>query len=164
MESYGVRSTVVSAKASRLVRIAKAYETHVIQLHQEPRLLATAAFLITFILTRLVTHVLLADRGGGGIEIGSLHVHHVVFGIVLLLVFGLLVIVDLIERARAIVFGVGAALVLDEFALVLNLADVYWAPQGRESIDAVVIFAAALVVIVLGGGFWQAAWREIVRR
>jgi hypothetical protein len=154
----------MSASASRLARIARAYQTHVVKLHQEPRLLATAAFLATFVLTRFVTHFLLADRGGGGIEIGSLHVHHVVFGIVLLLFFGLLVIVDVIERARAIVFGVGAALVLDEFALVLNLADVYWAPQGRESIDAVVIFAAALVVLMLGGGFWQAAWRELVRR
>jgi hypothetical protein len=154
----------VASSRTRLARIARAYETHVVQLHQEPRLLATAAFLATFALTRLVTHFLLADRGGGGIVIGSLHVHHVVFGIVLLLFFGLLVIVDAIERARAIVFGVGAALVLDEFALVLNLADVYWAPQGRESIDAIVIFAAALVVVVLGGGFWRAAWHELVRR
>jgi len=153
-----------SAPATRLARIAKAYERHVIRLHQEPRLLAAGAFLLTFILTRLVTHFLLAGRGGGGIEIGSLHVHHVVFGIVLLLVFGLLVVVDVIERLRAIVFGVGAALVLDEFALVLNLADVYWAPQGRESIDAVVIFIAALFVLLLGGGFWRAAWREIVSR
>ena len=66
-------------------------------------------------------------------------------------------------RVRAVLFGIGAALVLDEFALILNLADVYWAPQGRESIDAVVIFAAVLIVVALGGGFWRAAWHELMR-
>ena len=58
---------------------------------------------------------------------------------------GLLDLASTATRVRAVLFGIGAALVLAEFALILNLADVYWAPQGRESIDAVVIFAAALV-------------------
>jgi len=53
---------------------------------------------------------------------------------------GLLDLASTATRVRAVLFGIGAALVLDEFALILNLADVYWAPQGRESIDAVVIF------------------------
>ena len=64
---------------------------------------------------------------------------------------------------RAALFGAGSALVLDEFALVLNLADVYWAPQGRESIDAVVIFATVLWMAVLGRGFWRAIWKELRR-
>jgi hypothetical protein len=70
---------------------------------------------------------------------------------------------DRAPRFRAILFGIGAALVLDEFALVLNLADVYWAPQGRESIDAIVVFAGLLLLVALGGGFWRAAWRELRR-
>jgi len=93
-----------------------------------------------------------------------LHVHHMVFGIVLLLAASLLDLTNALRRVRAVLFGVGAALVLDEFALILNLADVYWAPQGRESIDAVVLFGASLTVVALGGGFWAAAWRELTRR
>ncbi len=119
------------------------------------------AFLVTFALARVVTHFLLAESGGGGLQIGGLHVHHLVFGIVLLLVASLLDIVDTLRRIRAVLFGIAAALVLDEFALALNLADVYWAPQGRESIDAVVLFGAALGVVTLGRGFWRAVWREV---
>ena len=76
---------------------------------------------------------------------------------------GLLDLASSATRVRAVLFGIGAALVLDEFALILNLADVYWAPQGRESIDAVVIFAAALVIVAFGGNFWRAAWHELIR-
>jgi membrane protein YdbS with pleckstrin-like domain len=86
-----------------------------------------------------------------------------VFGLLLILFVGLLDLASKVMRVRAVLFGIGAALVLDEFALILNLADVYWAPQGRESIDAVVIFAAVLVVVALGGNFWRAAWHELVQ-
>jgi hypothetical protein len=111
-----------------------------------------------------VTHFLLDRSGGGGIVIGSVHLHHMVFGLGLVLVSGMLDLTNLLARTRAILFGIGAALILDEFALILNLADVYWAPQGRESIDAVVIFAAILWILVLGGNFWRKAWHELVRR
>lgn len=127
-----------------LARLARVYHEEVRDLDQEPRLIATLSFLVTFLATRLVTHFLLDTGGGGGLLIGSVHIHHMVFGIVLLLATGAIALLDRVERVRAIFFGIGAALVLDEFALILNLADVYWAPQGRESIDAVVIFRRAL--------------------
>ncbi len=149
--------------AARIRRIAGVWRTEVRELGNEPRLLGAAAFLATFVITRVVTHFLLAASGGGGVVVGSLHIHHMVFGLILVLVAGMLDTADVVRRTRAILFGIGAALVLDEFALILNLADVYWAPQGRESIDAVVIFAAALLVIAVGGGFWRAAWRELMR-
>ncbi len=149
--------------AARIRRIAGVWRTEVRELGNEPRLLGVAAFLLTFVITRIVTHFLFATSGGGGIVVGSLHIHHMVFGLVLVLVAGMLDLADVVARTRAILFGVGAALLLDEFALILNLADVYWAPQGRASIDAVVIFAAALFVLALGGGFWRAAWRELMR-
>jgi len=129
----------------------------------EPRLLSAAAFLVTFVVARFVTHFLLASSGGGGIVVGSLHIHHMVFGLILILASGALDTSDRLRRTRAVLFGIGAALVLDEFALILNLADVYWAPQGRESIDAVVIFATLLWILVLGGGFWRRAWNELQR-
>ncbi|OLC57652.1 MAG: hypothetical protein AUH85_02720 [Chloroflexi bacterium 13_1_40CM_4_68_4] len=130
----------------------------------EPRFLSALAFLLTFLATRLATHFLLVERGGGGIGVGSLHIHHMVFGLLLVLASGALDLLDVTRRTRAVLFGIGAALVLDEFALILNLADVYWAPQGRESIDAVIIFAAVLLLIAVGGGFWRAAWHELLRR
>jgi hypothetical protein len=144
-------------------RIARAYRREVRDLGQEPRLLATIAFLLTFLAARVVTHTLLEASGGGGLTVGSLHIHHVVFGLVILFASGVIDLMDRAPRLRAILFGIGAALVLDEFALVLNLADVYWAPQGRESIDAIVIFAGLLLLVAVGGGFWRAAWRELRR-
>lgn len=149
---------------SRMLRIGRLWRTHVRDVGNEARILAAAGFLVTFILTRFVTHFLLARSGGGGLEIGTLHVHHMVFGIVVILAAGILDVRDSLRRTRAVLFGIGAALVLDEFALILNLADVYWRPEGRESIDAVVIFGAILAVALAGGGFWHAVWRDITRR
>ena len=111
----------------------------------------------------MVTHLLLDERGGGGIAVGLVHIHHMVFGLLLILLVGLLDVASKVMRVRAVLFGIGAALVLDEFALILNFTDVYWAPQGRESIDAVVIFAAVLIVVAFGGNFWRAAWQELIR-
>jgi len=147
---------------SRLLRrLGKAYREEIVEKQGEARLLSAIAFFATFLVVRIVTHVLKAESGGGGLEIGGLHIHHVVFGIVLLLVFGVLDVNGLLPRARAALFGMGSALVLDEFALVLNLADVYWAPQGRESIDAVIIFASVLWLAFLGRGLLIAAGDEL---
>jgi hypothetical protein len=55
------------------------------------------------------------------------------------------------------------ALTLDEFALWLNLRDVYWAREGRESIDAVILFGSLLLVGFWGGPFFHALWREFIR-
>lgn len=143
--------------------VGAAYQSEIVAGGRELRLFAALAFFLTFVGARIVTHALRAEEGGGGLQIGPLHVHHVVFGLALLLVSGLLDVNGVMPRLRAALFGAGGALVLDEFALVLNLADVYWAPQGRESVDAVVIFATLLWLGVLGRGFWGAAWREISR-
>src|SRR5438309_10062438 len=114
---------------SRVDRIAEAYRVHIRQVGQELRLLAAVAFLVTFLATRLVTHLLLDERGGGGIAVGSVHIHHMLFGLVLILVVGLLDLAVTVTRVRAVLFGIGAALVLDEFASISNLVDVCWAPQ-----------------------------------
>ncbi|MFZ1919654.1 MAG: hypothetical protein WAU58_18930 [Terriglobales bacterium] len=89
------------------------------------------------------------------------HVHHLVFGIVILLAVGYAWLAEigvgagasslLASRLLSILYGVGAALTLDEFALWLNLRDVYWSAEGRASIDAVVLFGA-----LLAAGAWGA--------
>lgn len=149
---------------NRFAVIGRAYRTHVRNKGNEPPFLAAVAFLLTFLLVRVLTHEIRAGEVGKDITVGALHIHHMVPGLALVLVAGLLDLANVWPAARAIAFGIGAALVLDEFALILNLADVYWAPQGRESIDAVVLFATVLVVLVLGGGFWRAALTALRRR
>src|SRR2546425_1192843 len=100
---------------------------------------------------------------------GGLHIHHLVWGILLLLVVGYVWLLEIgvgsswVASLTAMAFGVGAALILDEFALWLNMQDVYWERQGRESIDAVVIFAGLLSVGIWGWPFLRAL-TSLVRR
>jgi hypothetical protein len=70
---------------------------------------------------------------------------------------------DPLARATAVIFGAGAAVTLDEFALWLNLEDVYWAKQGRESVDAVVLFGGALSIGLWGRPFFRELIREARR-
>lgn len=91
----------------------------------------------------------------GNIVAGDTHVHHVVFGTVLLLLSSVtsLVIPDDLHGARlaaAAGLGVGAALVLDEFALILHLRDVYWTKAGRLSVDAVFLAVGLTGLFLLG--------------
>jgi hypothetical protein len=123
---------------------------------------ATVSFIITFGAVRAVvygvTHKIPPFHF---VTMGGRHVHHLVFGIVILLAVGYASLADvglgagekslLAGRILSILYGVGAALTLDEFALWLNLRDVYWSPEGRASIDAVVLFAA-----LLAAGAWGA--------
>jgi hypothetical protein len=86
---------------------------------------------------------------------GGLHIHHAVFGVVFMLlggVAGLSIPANVVSwrSFAAFVFGVGAALVLDEFALILHLDDVYWQEKGRTSIDAVFVAVAVTGLLVLG--------------
>ncbi|MGC1371325.1 MAG: hypothetical protein WA824_04225 [Candidatus Sulfotelmatobacter sp.] len=88
------------------------------------------------------------------IEVGGRHIHHLVIGIVILLLVGYGWLAEFgtgsddssifLSRLMSVLYGVGAALTLDEFALWLNLKDVYWSPQGRSSIDAIILFGAFL--------------------
>jgi uncharacterized membrane protein YccC len=110
------------------------------------------SFEITLFITRFVTHFL-RYSDVSGIQIGTLHIHHLVPGILLLLISGVSGIgfptVHRVNKISAVLFGVGAALTLDEFALWLNLKDVYWSKQGRESIDVLVGFSALLIILAL---------------
>ncbi|MGN6243301.1 MAG: hypothetical protein ACTHQ3_06460 [Motilibacteraceae bacterium] len=122
---------------------------------------ALLGFLVTFTVTRAVTRRIHARsrsaRSEGGVlkdvHLGGVHVHHQVWGILLALLTGLLEFrfdpgwpwTDVL----AALFGAGAALALDEFALWLHLDDVYWREEGRASIDAVLVAAALGTVLLL---------------
>ncbi|MGW2724981.1 hypothetical protein [Streptomyces sp. NPDC001492] len=120
-----------------------------------PLLLALAAFVLTFLITRLVTRLIRAGRGPfGNVKAGGVHIHHVVPGVVLTVIGGFGAVAS--DRHGfgaalcAVLFGIGAGLVLDEFALILHLDDVYWTEEGRKSVE-VVVLTAALVGLVLSG-------------
>ncbi|WP_254711793.1 hypothetical protein, partial [Streptomyces sp. TRM64462] len=120
-----------------------------------PLLIALASFVLTFLATRTVTRLIRAGKGPfRNVTTGGLHIHHVVPGVVLILVGGFGAIAagrhTAASLVAAVLFGMGAGLVLDEFALILHLDDVYWTEQGRQSVEMVVL-TAALVALVLGG-------------
>ena len=133
--------------------IASTYRETVVDNGNQPLLLMLVAFGLTFGLTRFITHSIRANRFKwlGNVEAGDTHIHHLVWGIILLLVSGFLaIVVQPALEVTAIVFGIGAALTLDEFALWLHLDDVYWSEQGRQSIDAVIVFAVVSGFMLIG--------------
>src|SRR2546427_8671008 len=103
---------------SRLERIADAYRIHIRQVGQEIRLLAAVAFLVTFLATRVVTHLLLDERGGGGIAVGSIHIHHMVIGLLLILLVGLLDLASTAVGERGGLFRLRAPPLLSEVSLI----------------------------------------------
>lgn len=128
-------------------------------------LIATTSFLIAFVGVRLATVLVYFHVPPfGWVTIGSLHVHHLVWGILLLLVSGYGMVAEwgtharpisvLASRLVSICYGVGAALTLDEFTMWLNIRDSTWTFQSRESIDAVVVFAALLALGAWGAPLW----------
>jgi hypothetical protein len=152
-----------------LKTLSRLYHFHFQDARRERLFLASIGFLVTFAIVRAVTHMI---RDGVGpfhnIDNGTLHIHHLVWGILLLLAVGYAQLIvegsGWFANLVALAFGVGAALTLDEFALWLNFQDVYWARQGRESIDAVVIFAALLSVGAWGYPFLRAIGGHVVHR
>ena len=111
------------------------------------------SFLITFVCTRVYTR-LARTRGWGSGHAGGIHVHHMVVGIVFVLVSGWAALAldpgTPWTYVLGIFFGAGAALTLDEFALWLHLKDVYWMEEGRASIDAVILAFMLGTVVALG--------------
>lgn len=135
------------------------YHKHFADLYKERQLLSTAGFFATFAAVRGITHAIRANRGPfANFQPGGRHIHHMTFGIGGLLATGYLWMLEIgtelahrrASRLTSVAYGAGAALTLDEFALWLNLEDVYWAKQGRESIDAVVLFGSLLTLSLLG--------------
>jgi len=120
--------------------------------------LVLVGFILSFSLIRMSTRLMRSPRvpwwPGSVVSDGGVHVHHLVFGIVTMMIAGTLGISALGQSPYAeicaFLFGIGAGLTIDEFALWVYLDDVYWAEEGRSSIDATVIAAAGMMLILLG--------------
>ena len=118
------------------------------------------SFLLSWSFIRTSAHMIRAQVSWwpGNVSVGGTHIHHLVWGILLLLIFGWIGLTEAPNspwsELSAVMFGIGTGLTLDEFALWLNLKDVYWEKQGRASIDAVVIALALTGMILVGFRGW----------
>jgi hypothetical protein len=129
--------------------------------------IASVSFLVTFLGVRVLVHLISRHVGPfQWVIVGGHHIHHLVWGILILLLVGYGWLLDLgrshsplsifFSRLMSVSYGVGAALTLDEFALWLNLEpDAYWSREGRLSIDAVILFGSVLAVGAWGAPFFR---------
>jgi hypothetical protein len=130
-----------------------------------PLLCCLVAFILTFFVTRTSVRFIRHRAAAGrpprwwqprNVHIGGVHIHHVTFGVVLVMLSGLTLVTLSISGQEpeftlvATLFGVGAALVLDEYALILHLSDVYWEEDGRTSVDAVFAAVAVAGLLIMG--------------
>ena len=141
-------------------RLGEVLHHHVKDRPRRRMFLASVSFLLTFAGLRLLTWSIHNNIGPfHDVHMGGRHIHHLVWGILLLLLVGYAWLAEigtgeagtslLASRLMALLYGAAAALTLDEFALWLNLRDVYWAKEGRSSLDAGVIFLGLLCI-----GYW----------
>jgi hypothetical protein len=145
--------------------VGSLYERAIVDTGKEAELLFLLSFLITFGFIRTSAHMIRAQVSWwpGNVQVGGTHVHHLVWGICTLLIVGYLMIAldpgSPLHEIFAILFGIGTGLTLDEFALWLNLKDVYWSEKGRRSIDAVIVMATFAGIVLIG----LKAWLDVAR-
>jgi hypothetical protein len=138
--------------------------------------IASCSFLFTFVGVRILVHRIVNHQGHfEWVVVRGHHIHHLVWGILILLLVGYGWLLDLgrshspvsifFSRMMSVGFGVGAALTLDEFSLWLDLEpNAYWSDQGRLSIDAIIFFGGVLAVGAGGAPFFQGLQRMWARR
>jgi len=137
------------------------YDEVIVETGRAPTLWLLVGFVTTFAVTRWVTRRIrareaAAESDGGvisNVHIGGVHIHHQVWGILLVLVAGVLEFRyspgSPWAEVLAALFGAGAALALDEFALWLHLEDVYWSAEGRKSIDAILVATVIAIALLM---------------
>lgn len=146
-------------------RVAHWFSHDIVHGGRLPLLCCLVAFILTFFVTRTFVRFIRhrVERGlparwwqPRNVHIGGVHIHHVTFGVVLVMISGLTLVTlsdngqEAQNTVSAIFFGIGAALVLDEYALILHLSDVYWEEDGRSSVDAVFAAVAVAGLLIIG--------------
>lgn len=134
------------------------FQENIVDNGRLPLFVAYIGFILGFLGIRISVRLIRAEVSWwfNNVTPGGMHIHHVVFGTVLTMVSGLGLIAMSINGSQVVLsifaglFGIGAALVLDEFALIFYLRDVYWAEEGRASIDAVFVALAVMGLLLMG--------------
>jgi hypothetical protein len=143
-----------------IASIGSVYERAIVDTGRQPEFLFFVAFLVTFGFIRTSAHMIRAQVKWwpGNVEVGGTHIHHLVWGICLMMITGYVGVTiappSPWHEIVAVFFGIGMGLALDEFALWLDLKDVYWSEQGRKSIDAVIVAATITGLILVGFSAW----------
>jgi hypothetical protein len=163
-------------------RLGELYLRHFENSRRERLFLSAVSFLITFSAARSVAYAVHREAiAFRGVFVGGTQVHHLVFGILILLLIGYLWLIQIgtgieepetipsksrrwLSRITAMLYGIGSALTLDEFALWFNLANVYWEREGRESVDAVILFLTVSSISLWGGVFFRSLLRLMFNR
>jgi hypothetical protein len=158
----------------RLPRVGDLFHQHVSDRPKRRLFLAAVGFFSTFAVARWVAFLASRNvRWFGYIYIGGTHVHHLVWGILLLLAVGFGWLIEVgtgsrgsslfASRLMSLLYGVGAALTLDEFAIWLNIQEgIYWTRRDRISLDAILLFGALLLIGLWGRDFLKAVRREFL--
>jgi hypothetical protein len=150
-----------------IASIGSVYDRAIVDTGRQPEFLFFVAFLVTFGFIRTSAHMIRAQVSWwpGNVSVGGTHIHHLVWGILLLLITGYVGVTvappSPWHEVLAVLFGVGTGLTLDEFALWLNLKDVYWTEKGRRSIDAVIVAATLTGMILVGFTAWVDVASEV---
>ncbi len=153
--------------------LRRIYRQRLAETRRERLFLASVGFFISVVVIRGLTIAIHNDIGPfHNVEMHGRHIHHMVWGILLLLLVGYIWLLEVgtgsadswrfVGRLTSMLYGVGAALTLDEFALWLNLSDVYWQRQGRESYEAMALFGGLLSVGIFGASFFRGIARAAV--
>jgi hypothetical protein len=158
--------TSSEALGSRLAGVKDEWNKR-LQPGEQAVVLAWSSFTATFVGVRALTHWIRDGHGpsGGGMSVGGKHFHHYNIGIGLLATVGAVALRGEERHRRhpatAVAYGSALALIVDELALLLDLKDVYWARQGRTSVDVAVTVVALGGTIVAGMPFWPYARRRL---
>ncbi len=154
-------------------RLLEIYRQRFPDSRRERLFLGSLGFFVTALVVRGITLAIHYHIGPfHDVSMHGRHIHHMVWGILLLLTVGYCWLTEigsdtnsspLAGRITAMMYGVAAALILDEFALWLNLSDVYWQREGRESYEAMALFGSLLAVGLFGGSLLKGLLRELTR-
>ena len=153
-------------------RLHAVYTQHLKEARRERLFLASIGFFVAASVVRGITIAIHNNIGPfHDVSMHGRHIHHMVWGICLLLLIGYCWLIEIgtgsaeswqwAGRLTSMLYGVAAALTLDEFALWLNLSDVYWQREGRESYEAMALFGAFLAVGVFGAPLFKGLVREL---
>ena len=154
-------------------RLHRIYNARLAQSRRERLFLAAVGFFTAVLVVRGITIAIRYSFGPfHDVSMGGRHIHHLVWGILLLLLSGYGWLLEMgtgtegslrwVGRLMSMTYGVAAALTLDEFALWLNLRDVYWQREGRESFEAMALFGGILAIGLFGQPFFHGivTWKE----
>jgi hypothetical protein len=163
-------ATASQARPGTIGRLRQVYHDTVVEKGRAEGFLIPLSYIVMSLVIRAITHAI-RDRRFSFLfhnmsPSSGLHIHHMVFGILGLLAIGFIAVAfrpkpAAARYALAVGYGIAAALTLDEFALWLRLDDVYWSPQGKESVDALLLAGAVFLLAMQGLDFWGALWRDV---